>query len=297
MTQFSPSPANPYVPGATRTRLRWDNLAVLCAALAVVGGVTTTVMSQMSPKPKAEAAAAAPAAVAPAVTPDAADGATAINAATLEDANMLVSEARDFISQGRWEEAADRLASVDASMRPATEADIAQRELEAAQGSWTRLDAQLRTQVEAQEWTDARATLEALVDVAPLGEEQLDLQEAVEAALAPATAATTTKPAATTTPTTKPAAAAATTTTPKPTASTGGGAAATTTKPAATTPKPKPAAATTPKPATTTPKPAADGSSSTTIGGITITMPAGGTGGAQDIDAAQLEQLLGAVAG
>ena len=298
MTQFAPSPSNPYVPHPTRTRVRWDNLAVLCAALAVVGGVATTIMSQTGskakPTPQLAPANVAPAPVDPTVVdPDAST--TSITAATLEDATALVDEARGFIAQGRWEEAADRLASVDPNLRPATEAAAAQLELRTAQASWNRLDGLLRDQVAAKSWAAASVTLDELAKLAPLAEDQLVLQDQVDDALAPAVVA---KPAAAAATATKPAAAAtaavavatAAATTARPVATTGGG--ATAAKPAAAaTPKP---VATTPKPAAAkpaTPKPAA-GATTTSVGGINITMPAGA---GSDVSAAELEQLLGSV--
>lgn len=276
MSSFSPSPQNPYVPTPMRTRVKWENISIILVGVAMAAGAVMFIMSGETTKPPAKPAAApatldaAPPAESEALTDD----------LSLEDSLGLVDEARSLMLDARWDDAADRLASVPDQFRVETGADTIATDLAATKVRWDGLTAKLETQVEQEAWTGAAESLRSLAAMARLDNELTATKVLVDEQLAPGAKAPA-KPAATP-------------------AVTGGGAAAT-----ATTPATKPAAAkpvgtkpATAKPATAKPtaaKPTATATPAATGGGAA----ANGTGtntaaaaAAAGIDSTMIDQQL-----
>ncbi len=282
MTSSAPSPHRS--PGSsTRVRVKWDNvmivlIGVVVAAFAVVG---ILLYSDSSSKPAAKDPATAPTQEQPA---ERSIEDTATGTLSLDDAIAVVEEVRTLMTEGRWDEASDRLELIPVDLRDASGATVAQQELDDRRASHDQLRDQLEAAVEARNWTGAQTLLKQLSALAPLNEELTATQELVDTALTPKQPATATDDAttktsggggSTTTPSTSPATKPASTTKPAPA-----------TKPASS---PKPASGA--KPASSTPKPASGGSRPTTTGGgagssggsSTGTGGAAATGGAPDV--------------
>ena len=233
MTPNSPSPYS-YSGTATRTRVKWDNIAIVLmgavvATFAVVGIMLT------ADKPKT--------AVKPDPTPvtgtdqlqDAAIDAAA-GELTIDDANALVDEAKGFMTEARWDEAADRIATIPDEFRAEVGADAVELQLTQLRTTHDKLRAELTAAVEARQFKQARAILRKLAAIAALDADLLVLQEQVDTALLHASKPATDNAAASTGSTNA-------------TTSGGGGSSSgqsnNSTAPKPTTTKPKPAATTT----------------------------------------------------
>jgi hypothetical protein len=180
--------------------VRWDNIAMVGAGIAVVLGVATTLLSWSSsstPQQGATRSTGAPALTATATDPAAANGASTDASTAASDgdatgfvtdpaeAQTLIDEAHDFIAQGRWDEAADRLDTIAPQLRTSSGVDDVRADLNAARTKWTSLDTALRSDVAALDWPAAKRDLAQLAAIAPLDDEQLALRDQVSAATAP----------------------------------------------------------------------------------------------------------------
>ena len=270
MTSYAPSPHGPD-DSSTRVRVKWDNVMIVLigtvvAAFAVVGILMYSGPAS-KPKPAKDTSSAA--------TTEVDEFTAATDAApagelSLDDAIGVVEEVRALMTEGRWDEASDRLELIPAELQDASGATVAQQELDDRRESHEQLRSQLEAAVEARNWKGARTLLTQLAALAPLDADLTATQELVDTSLTPKSKA--------------PAADAQ-----DATATGGGGASAPkpapkpatspTTKPAATT---KPASGTKPtsgaKPASSTPKPATGGARPAATGGGAST--GGSTGGA-----------------
>lgn len=261
MTPNSPSP-NPYSGTATRTRVKWDNIAIVLmgavvAVFAVVGIMLTADKPAATPKVQPEAATSTELLDDTATDPAAGE-------LTIDDAHALIEEAKGFMAEARWDEAADRLATIPEQFRAEVGAEALEAQLAELRTKHDTLRAELTAAVEARQFKQARVILKQLAAIAALDAELLAIQEQVDTALTP-------KPAAD-----KPASSSSTSNSSSNSTSGGGGSSSThanhstTTKPSGTTTKPKPK----PKPATT------GGGTSTTNN----TSTGGSTGGSGSID-------------
>jgi hypothetical protein len=290
MTPFAPSPHGPADP-STRVRVKWDNvmivlIGVVAATFAVVG---ILMFSHPAAKPAAKDPSTAAAPQVDATTP--ATDETAPGELSLDDAVSVVEEVRSLMTEGRWDEATDRLELIPTELRDASGATVAQQELEDRRASHDQLRSQLEAAVQARNWTGAQSLLAQLGELAPLDADLTATQELVDQALTPKQPAAAAKTSAASTDASK-------------TTESGVGATkpATTpaTKPAATT---RPAAATTPAHAahavppatgTTAPPPPGTGSGSKPAkpaAAGTAAAPGTGLGAVAGLDAAQLEAL------
>jgi hypothetical protein len=273
MTPNSPSPYS-YSGTATRTRVKWDNIAIVLmgavvAVFAVVGIMLTADKPAATPKPRPEAATSTELLEDTATEPAAGE-------LTIDDANALIEEAKGFMAEARWDEAADRLATIPEEFRAEVGAEALEAQLAELRTQHDKLRAELTAAVEARQFKQAKGLLKQLAAIAALDADLLAIQEQVDAALAP-------------TPAAKPKPATDDSSNSNATSTTGGGGSSSThanhstsTKPTGTKPKPKP------KPATTGGGGSTNNSSST------------GTGGTANIDLGALgidqEELDAAVA-
>lgn len=174
-TSFS-TPASP----ATTLRLKWDNLAIVFAGALVAACVAAWIMfgggaqsqAARTSTPKLDTTSglevAAPA-----------DSETL----TLDEARDLVTQARDYMGQARWSEAADRLDAVPAQFALAVGATTLRTKLEQSRSRWVALSSALTTQVAGGDWTKAAATLDELATIARLDDAMLAIRARVQAAL------------------------------------------------------------------------------------------------------------------
>lgn len=217
---------------STRTRVKWDNIAIVLiglvvACFAVVGILASGggTASSVTGKPSAEQ----PLAAEPAEEALEVEGAL-----TAQDAQSLVDEARAFMTEARWDEAADRLATVPAEFRSTLGVEALEQELAATRAKHGRLTAELEASVQARQWKQAKVLLGELARIAVLDAQLLETQAIVEAALAP-------KPKPEPKPKPKPAKADAVAVTRPAAVATGGGSAAAS---SGSTTRPRPAPAT-----------------------------------------------------
>lgn len=180
---------------ATRTRVKWENVAILAGGAVVATFAVVLVLIQgAEQKPTTQAPVQPQAAVTPT------DGATVEpeGALTMTDALGLVEEARQFIAEARWDEAAERLESVPAELREVAGATELAAVLETTRTRHEQLRAELVAAVEARRWTEAEGLLEQLAAIAPLDVELQAQQALVQQGLAPAapTRRTDARPAA-----------------------------------------------------------------------------------------------------
>jgi hypothetical protein len=173
MTPLTPSPYS-YEP-ATRTRVKWDNIAIVLMG-AVVATFAVAGIMMTADKP---AAKPAPKQVAPA-TSNTLEDAIPTGDLTLDDATALIEEARDFMGQARWDEAADRLATIPAEFRDQVQASGVEAELTTLHARHDKLRAELNAAVEANQWKDAKAVLVQLAKIAPLDAELEDIAANVD---------------------------------------------------------------------------------------------------------------------
>jgi hypothetical protein len=243
---MTPSPSSySYSGTATRTRVKWDNIAIVLMG-AVVATFAVVAILATSDKAPAQKPVAKPAPVQDTEQTDAT--ATDDGELSLEDAQSLAEEARQFIAQARWDEAADRLATIPEEYRTTVDADAIEAELTKLRGEYDQLRSELTAAVEAHQWAEAKTLLAKLAKIAPLDADLLATQAQVTTALGGGTASTD-KPA--------------------------------TDKPASTTGKPKPSGTNTTNSTSTS---GGGGTSTThhhstthTSGGATTTRPGGGT--------------------
>lgn len=175
MNAPAPQLRDPNAP-AMRTTVRWDNLMILMivlvgALLLFVGYLANMDSAATKPDPKAPSAGTD--ATTPAVVEDP-------DALTQLDAEVLVDEARALIAEARWVEAADRLASVPPEFAEVVGATALQTELEQLRARHEGLRASVVTAVDAERWTQARALLLQLEEIAPLDAELLAMRATVD---------------------------------------------------------------------------------------------------------------------
>lgn len=165
---------------ATRTRVRWENLLLLFVAVSMAAVVVAVIAGgQTSTTTKAPAPASQEA---PLV--DRLDTAVPTSDLTVEDALGLVEEARQLMGEGRWDEAADRLASVPEELRDAAGAGTVQLQLEVDRTRFEQLRDELTASVEAKQWRSAASLLDQLAAIAPLTDDLLETKATVDAAQA-----------------------------------------------------------------------------------------------------------------
>ncbi len=194
---IDPSPASPAAAGV-QTRVRSENLmvALICLVVATFAIVGVVAMRQPA-EPATSATTQAPATAQP--LDAAADPALATTSMTLADATALVDEARQLMREARWDEAADRLASVPEQLAVATGSGSLALELQVARERHGQLRAELDAAVEARQWQQADGLLDELAGIAQLDQQLLDLRAVVDAALAPEEPVRETTPAPETT--------------------------------------------------------------------------------------------------
>jgi hypothetical protein len=238
------APDSPLTPAPIQTRIKWENVMIGLIALVVVVFGTVGYLISTAPGPQEQASGTE---MGSATFPGDADTTAPVaSILTLEDAVGLVEEARVLMREARWDEAADRLASVPQDLHAASGASALALELEGTRTRYEQLRAQFDAAIEARQWAEAEELFTQLASIATPNDELLAAHAtAVERLRGP-----------------KPAAggdgfeAAAQTTAAN---AAGGGAGATRPKPAtaAAAAAPRPAS-TAPKPATQQPKPAAE---------------------------------------
>lgn len=178
--QFPPVTAAPN----TRTRVKWENLAILAGGAVVATFAVVVVLMHGAEQPAATASHhTAPEAAAPVADETVAAAGSEL---TMADAVGLVDEARQLIGEARWDEASDRLASVPDELREAAGASALATQLESTRTRHEQLRAELTAAVEARQWSDATSILERLAEIAPLDAELQAQQALVQEALAPA---------------------------------------------------------------------------------------------------------------
>ncbi|MCW2956809.1 MAG: hypothetical protein JWO69_1678 [Thermoleophilia bacterium] len=289
MSSFAPNPQNPYL-ATTRTRVRWENIAIILVCAVLAAGAVTYIMTGDTSKPTTPVESsgdAAPSLPEPALTDDA--SAAVEGELTFEDSLSMVDEARSLMLDARWDDADDRLTSVPEQFRVDAEADVVAADLTTKRERWAALGTKLEEQVTASQWEAAAKTLVALTAIARLDDDQLRTKELVDANLAPEEAPAKAKAKAKATKAEAAKAEASKTEAAKPAAVTGGGAAAPATKPVAK-PAKKPA-----KPAASAAKPATGGGAPATTATPSTAQPGlGDLGdlGLGDIDEAALDAAL-----
>ena len=171
MTPFaSPASDTQSRPAHIHTRIKWDNLAIVAAGTLLALGAALWILIGASNDAPLGGRSATPT---PAGTTIGDDVTKSTGPITLDDATSLVEEARALMGEARWDEAADRLASIPRDLRSLTEADSAQMELDGKRGRHEQLTTELTAQVEAQRWSDASATLDALERIAKFDDKLL----------------------------------------------------------------------------------------------------------------------------
>jgi hypothetical protein len=244
---------------ATRTRVKWDNIAIVLIGAVVAAFAVVAIIATSDSAPTKQATRPAPIRDEQ-LTDAAATGEATDGELTLDDATSLADEAKTFISQARWDEAADRLQTIPSEFRAAVDADAIEARLTELRTQHDQLKDELTAAVEARQWKQADVLLDKLAKIAPLDSELLATQAQVDAALAPA--ATSAKDGATASTTRKPAKGTSTATTNATSTSGGGGANSTTTHHSTATARPN--GSSTSRPAGSTARP---GNTSNTSGG------------------------------
>lgn len=182
-----PVPVSPS-PAATRTRVKWENVAILLGGLVVASFAVVVVLMQGAE----QSSGAASTATSRTATEPVSDQPVSEPASelTMTDALGLVEEARQLMAEARWEEAAERLASVPTELRDVAGATRLAAQLETSRARHERLRAEAVAAVEARQWKQASTLLTQLAAIAPLDAELQALQATVDQALAPPPAAT-----------------------------------------------------------------------------------------------------------
>lgn len=159
-------PASIAAPMPIATRIRWGNLAIAVAIAAAAVGIATWFVLDGRAASSATPASAQPGSAPGTIVAGMADGEMSAAAAT-----DLVAEATSLMGEGRWEEAADRLASIPAEHRDASGADAVAATLEQRRTRHQELRATLDAQLEARQWRRADATLDELEALVPLDDQ------------------------------------------------------------------------------------------------------------------------------
>lgn len=187
MTPASPAP----VAATVRTRIKWENLmlagiVVVAVVLAVVGVIASSADSGTDPATTPDPALVTPEASPGEGTDDAAASAAA--QLTLTDATALVEEARQLMSEARWDEAEERLTSIPQDLYQASGASALMLELEGNRTQYTELRERFDAAVEARQWKAADQLFERMKQIAQPNDELTAAHAAALAALAaPAT--------------------------------------------------------------------------------------------------------------
>jgi len=250
----------------SRTRVKWDNIAIALVGTSVAIGAAVYIVFGMSSDATTTPQRPAPAAKSDSM-PQAPPATKIEEPMTLDEATAIVDEARGLMSQAQWTEAADRLTYVDEGLRDASGSTALTAKLEITRARWDALIIRVDEQIAAKQWPQAKASITSLLAIATVPD-VVERGAVVDAALGlvqqagAKPAADAKKPAKK--PTEKPdkPVSGGGATTPKPTTSQPAAATHTPVKPAAAKPAPKPAAtpakpgAVTPaKPAATSPSP------------------------------------------
>lgn len=170
-----------------RTRVRWDNVMILLVGLVAAAFAVTLILANGTrgdaPATPTTSKAAAPAGTSPSSAETLADG------IDMDEARGLVDEATVFLRSARWDEAADRLATVPEELREISGASDLLVRLEESRTRYTTLRSQLDAAIEARQWKRADALLAELATIATPTDELTALQARVKAALDPAAGA------------------------------------------------------------------------------------------------------------
>lgn len=155
------SARNPHAP-RYRYRMRWDNLAIIGAAIAVcaialpwVLGLDTTGTARTGTHTYSP-----PARVAAADHPD--------ESLTLDEANDLVAQARAAMLVGRFDDAANLLSRIGGTLSDQSGASALRDENARRQAEFEQACSDAMAAVEARRWTDAVKGFDAARKIAPL---------------------------------------------------------------------------------------------------------------------------------
>lgn len=175
MTSFS-SPQLPGQGSPTLTRVKWDNIAIVLFGLVLAAFAVVAILMS-GDEPASRPAKQSPAAL------ETTDAAPAEAALSLDEAIGLADEARALMGEARWDEAADRLATIPAEHRAATGAEALEQQLEEMRETHDTLRAELGAAVEARQWQEASAILRKLAKIATLDAPLLEVQSLVAQAI------------------------------------------------------------------------------------------------------------------